>query len=308
MGYEVQSAAGAGAGAVGSWFEGIQKGEDRKRKQRADDADRALAATQAATQADYYKGVLSERTERDDLTRKKNEADAENKQGKLDLADRVAKDAAKNRLANHADAEAERLRKTAALFYTQGQMNMRAQAAITARHDDVMRRIRSGELISADRISAILSMGNLRANTSLQVADKNVAGRVTTTGMTVTGAGARNDATIQSRISIENAKAANQAARTAQTNSVRAKTELKTTPVERVGMQLTPLQQGEAYNAKKAMDGGAPLSAIQGGIFARVRQGHLTMADATAVLNYLQSTPVAPKAGGGSAAPPFPGP
>jgi len=311
-GYEVESPLAAGLGAATSWYQGVQQKQDRDRKFAQDEEDRKLAASQSAAQASYWKATVDERGERDRLTAEgrdkdrviaKQRADATTSQAKS-AADR-AKTAEKNVAFNHADRIAERLRKSADLRFHDAGTKMIAQSRINAMLQAVRQRIASGEVIAGDRLEAMMAAISERDLANIRTTDTSRANNVNTQGNT----NARAQFGQDQQTARFNAGQQNQAQRQAVTDSVRAKKPIApiTPKLAAPGQlatpgSLTPKQQGYVHDAQEIMrtHPKIKLSQVQGNLFAKVKTGELTAADATAIANALAG------GGGAGAQPPFP--
>ena len=325
MPYEVESPLAAGLGAATAWYQGQQQGQDRQRKIKTDDEDRALAASQAAAQQDYWKANVAEREEAARLRAETSDKDRLIKKQTADAATQRVKDAKQNALMMHADRVADRLRKQAQYQYGMTHIGAAAQARINAMVQTAQARIQSGEIISANRLESMFSIAQLRADVSrennVRTTDTSRANnqdtnstRLKTNENTVQGAMDRTQFTEVGKDRRFNSGEQNKGARADQAQSIRAKKAVPSSPVAQAQMHLTPKQQGLLFEVRGALRDGVKLSAIQARMFENARKGMYTMLDAQAALDAVQGKetpspppPAAVPGGGPAQQPPFPG-
>ena len=318
MPYEVESPLAAGLGAATAWYQGQQQGEDRQRKYKAEEDDRALAASTAATNEQYRRDTLKERGDYHDQlgAEKKRNDDLVDvaKADRLKLDKERAKLAKQNALVRHLDVVAEARRKQFNFMYGQTHVGAAAQERINTMVNLAREHIISNQIISSNRLEELLTVANIKAAVSR---DNNVRTTTTSrannkdTNTTKLEGIDRHEFGATTRFNVDQT---NKAARANQAQSIRAKKAVPSSPVAQAQMHLTPKQQGLLFDIRDGLKKGVPLSAIQTRMFENARKGMYTMTDAAAALDAVQGkdtpsqpTPAVAPGGGPAQQPPFPG-
>ena len=316
--YEVESPLAAGLGAATAWYQGQQEGQERQRKNKAEEDDRALAVSTAATNEQYRRDTLKERDDyHTELTSEKKHNDeliATGKADRLTLDKERAKTAKQSALFHHLDAVAETRRKQFEKMYGMTHVGAAVQARINAMVTETRERIISNQLISSKHLESALSIANIKAKVS---SDNNAATnktRVDTNAATNTTKLEGIDRQQFGATTRFNVGETNKGARATQAESVKAKKPVPSSPVAQAQMHLTPKQQGLLFEVRGALRDGVKLAAIQARMFENARKGMYTMLDAQAALDAVQGkdtpsqpTPAVAPGGGPAQQPPFPG-
>ena len=318
MPYEVESPLAAGLGAATAWYQGQQQGEDRQRKYKAEEDDRALAASTAATNEQYRRDTLKERDAYHDQlgAEKKRNDDLVDvaKADRLKLDKERAKLAKQNALVRHLDVVAEARRKQFNFMYGQTHVGAAAQERINTMVNLAREHIISNQIISSNRLEELLTVANIKAAVSrdnnVRTTDTSRLNNKNTNTTKLEGID-RHEFGLTDRFNVGEK---NKGARADQAQSIRAKKAVPSSPVAQAQMHLTPKQQGLLFEVRGALRDGAQLSAIQARMFANARKGMYTMLDAQAALDAVQGKetpspppPAAAPGGGPAQQPPFPG-
>ena len=318
MPYEVESPLAAGLGAATAWYQGQQQGEDRQRKYKAEEDDRALAASTAATNEQYRRDTLKERGDYHDQlgAEKKRNDDLVDvaKADRLKLDKERAKLAKQNALVRHLDVVAEARRKQFNFMYGQTHVGAAAQERINTMVNLAREHIISNQIISSNRLEELLTVANIKAAVSrdnnVRTTDTSRLNNKNTNTTKLEGID-RHEFGATTRFNVDQT---NKAARANQAQSIRAKKAVPSSPVAQAQMHLTPKQQGLLFDIRDGLKKGVLLSAIQTRMFENARKGMYTMADAAAALDAVQGkdtpsqpTPAVAPGGGPAQQPPFPG-